>query len=49
MSPQELARLLEREHLCEICRLKMATGIFDRELVCEDCRRAAESKLVRRG
>ena len=49
MSPLELARLLEREHLCEVCRQKMATRIFDFDLVCDDCHRYLDRKLARHG
>lgn len=49
MTPPMLARLLENEHLCEVCRQKMATRIFDFDLVCDDCHRYLERKLVQRG
>lgn len=49
MKPADLARLLEREHPCERCHERMATGIFDRQFVCDVCRRVLEQRLVLRG
>lgn len=48
-TPTELARALEREHLCERCHKRMAVAIFDSLFVCEPCRRAADGKLARHG
>ena len=43
------ARTLELEHPCECCNARPSTGTFDRQFVCERCRRAKERKLALHG
>ena len=49
MTPEELARTLEREALCEKCKERPSIGTFDGWFVCGRCRVDLERKLVRRG
>lgn len=49
MSPLELARLLETEHVCEVCHTNMASAIFDCQPVCAACWILLERKLVECG
>lgn len=49
LTPLELARVLEREGLCENCHASLATEMFDRLFVCSPCRKVLEEKLVNDG
>ena len=44
-----LARILETECCCDVCRRRPAIGIFDRCFVCKRCRGQIERRLGRYG
>jgi len=44
-----LARILETECCCDVCRRRPAIGIFDRCFVCKRCRGQMERRLGRYG